>query len=164
MNKSSQLEQQAIEVRKTTDIADSSKALVIAQQLPEFFDQQGLKDIERDTKDHILYGAFIGQEMVGFATYKESSSDTIEMTWLAVAPHNQGKGIGGKLVTESLADFAHTYKTCEVKTLAESDPYEPYRKTRDFYKSLGFVTKEIIDQYPGWGNNPCQIFVKFLGA
>lgn len=146
-------------IRKTND---SDKAFNIAKILPDFFDEDGLKSIEQDTKNHILYGAYMREEMVGFATYKEINSETIEMTWLAVVPGKQGLGIGSKLVNESLGEMDSKYKVCEVKTLSETDPYGPYKKTRAFYKSLGFIPIETISPYPGWGDNPCQIFVRFL--
>jgi len=63
-----------------------------------------------------------------------------------------------------LVELSSEYKVCEVKTLSDKDPYEPYRKTRDFYKNIGFIPIETIDPYPGWGEgNPCQIFVWFIG-
>lgn len=47
---------------------------------------------------------------------------------------------------------------CYVKTLAETVEDTGYKKTREFYKKLGFNTLEIIDPYPGWSaGNPCQI-------
>lgn len=151
--------QETNEIRKSVD---AEKAFGIAKKLPEFFDEGGLRKIEEETRVHTLYGAYSGEEMVGFVTYKEINSDTIEMTWLGVIPEQQGNGVGTKLVNESLDDMSSKYKVCEVKTLSETDPYEPYKKTRIFYKSLGFVPIETIDPYPGWGDNPCQIFVKFI--
>jgi ribosomal protein S18 acetylase RimI-like enzyme len=85
------------------------------------------------------------------------------MTWLGVLPEMQNKKIGNKLVSESLKESGEKYKVCEVKTLSETDSYEPYKKTRAFYKSVGFIGIETIDPYPEWENNPCQIFVKFIG-
>jgi len=146
---------------KKTNEAD--KSFAIAQKLPDFFDERGLKQIEQDTKTQLLYGAYVEGEMVGFVTYKEINSDTLEMTWLGVLPEMQNKKIGNKLVIESLKEAGEKYKVCEVKTLSETDPYEPYKKTREFYKSVGFIGIETIDPYPEWKDNPCQIFVKFIG-
>jgi len=145
---------------KKTDEAD--KAFLIAQKLPDFFDAKGLGQIKQDTKNHILYGAYLGKKLIGFATYKEINLDTIEMTWLGVLPKEQRLGVGAKLVNESLNELSSKYKICEVKTLAETDPYEPYKKTRSFYKSIGFVPGKIISPYSEWGNNPCQVFTKII--
>lgn len=148
-------------IKRTTE---SAKAYEIAKSLPEYFDEGGLKSIEQDTKNHVLFGVYMDDtEMVGFASYKEINAETVEMLWLGVLPQYQGKGYGKTLVDESLAELSKKYKVCEVKTLADSDDYEPYKKTRTFYKNAGFVLIETISPYPGWGDNPCQIFVKFLG-
>lgn len=148
------------EVRKSDD---AEKAFHIAEKLPSFFDKEGLKQIELDTKNHILYGAYSGKEMIGFVTYKEINSDTIEMSWLGVLSERQGKGVGKKLVNQTLNELSSKYKVCEVKTLSDTDSYKPYRNTRAFYKHIGFIPIETINPYPGWGDNPCQIFVKFFG-
>lgn len=101
--------------------------------------------------------------MIGFVTYKENSKDVIEITWLAVMPKYRNKGIGSKLVLESLKLLNGAYKICEVKTLAQTHKDKGYEKTRNFYKKLGFVSLEKIHPYPGWDkDNPCQIFVKSL--
>lgn len=148
-----------IKIRKTNE---AQKAYEIAITLPEYFNTAGLKSIGRDTKNHILFGAYLENEMIGFVTYKEINNEVIEMTWLGVLPSFQGKKYGKTLIEKSLAEFSQKYKICEVKTLSDSDNYEPYKKTRAFYKSLGFIPIETISPYPGWGDNPCQIFVKFL--
>ena len=146
-------------IRKTDEVV---KVSAIAKQLPEFFDEKGLSLIERDSKIHILYGAYSKDKIIGFAIYKEINLYTIEMCWLGVLPEMQGKGVGTKLVEESLKEFTHKYKVCEVKTLSETDSYKPYEKTREFYKNLNFIPIETIYPYPNWGDNPCQIFVRFL--
>ena len=141
---------------------DNTAAYEIAKKLPGFFDEGGLKSIEEDTKKHVLFGAYDEDKMVGFCTYKEINSDTVEMSWLGVLPERQGSGIGRRLVEESLKELSSKYKVCEVKTLSETDPYEPYKQTRAFYKNLNFIPIETINPYPGWGDNPCQIFVRFF--
>jgi len=141
---------------------DSETAYAIACQLPDYFDASGLADIKTDSKNHILYGAYLDDKMIGFATYKEYNHDVIEMTWLGISPSYQGNRYGEELVSFSLENLSKSYRFCKVKTLAETDSYEPYKNTRDFYQRMGFVSVEIISPYPGWGDNPCQIFVKTL--
>lgn len=148
-----------IEIKKT---AEYQKAYDIAKSLPEYFDKGGLTSIEQDTKNHMLFGAYLDGEMIGFATYKEINNEVIEMSWLGVLPQHQGRNYGKILVEQSLYGLSKGYKVCEVKTLSDTDAYKPYKKTREFYKKLGFIPIETIHPYPGWGDNPCQIFVKFL--
>lgn len=145
-------------------IQDSDSAYKIATALPAFFDEKGLNAIKKDTKEQILYGAYVDNKMVGFVTYKAINPEAIEITWTAVHPTYQNKGIGSKLIRNSLEEIAKQgYKVCEVKTVSEIDDDPGYANTRKFYKSLGFIPLETIHPYPGWGEkNPCQIFVKFI--
>lgn len=142
-------------------IDSTNEILNIARELPEYFNPAGLEQIEKDTKTNMMFGAFDNDKMIGFVMYKEINLEVVEMTWLGVKPKNQGKGIGTKLVVDTLELMRQKYKVCMIKTLSDKDNYEPYKKTRDFHKSMGFIALETIDPYPGW-DDPCQIFVKFL--
>ena len=149
-----------ITIRNTTEL---EKAFEIAESLPEYFNEQGLKEIKEKLSAQDVFGAYFGDELVGFASYRKLNDETMELAWLAVSSKYQGQGIGRKLVEESLAIESKGFSVCQVKTLAETVPDEGYAKTRDFYKKLGFIPIEIIDHYPGWGSeNPCQILVKFI--
>jgi len=151
-----------IGVKKTDQ---KQQAYEIAKTLTNSFDENGLKNMREDLNNHTLFGAYMEGKMVGFVTYKELNPDTIEISWLAVLHDYQGKGIGSRLVLESLKQVGKSHKACEVKALSEIHPDEGYRRTREFYKKLGFIALETIDPYPGWSKgSPCQIFVKFLGA
>lgn len=146
-----------INIKKTSD---ATTALKIAKNSKDYF-ETGFEDLKRDLKKHSLYGAYLGDKMVGFITFKKNGPDVIEISWLAVNPPHRKQGIGSKLVNDSLNKIGGKYKICEVKALAETHPDKGYAKTRKFYKRLGFIPLEIIQPYPGWdNNNPCQIFVK----
>ena len=141
----------------------SNEAYQIAEKLPDYFNEEGLKKIKIATQEEILFGAFADDKMVGFATYKELNSEAIEITWLAVLPDFHNQKVGSMLMEESLKEMSKKYKVCEVKTLSEINPDPGYARTRSFYKKLGFIPLETIYPYPGWGEeNPCQIFVKWL--
>ena len=149
-----------LEIKRTKNVKGT---LEIAKNLPDYFNEKGLLQISKDVKRHHLFGVFIGKKMVGFATYKKVNRDVLEITWLGISLEFQRRGIGGKLVQESLRQMRNKYKLCIVKTLADSDSSKPYKKTRAFYKAIGFIPLEPISPYPGWdSDNPCQIFVKPL--
>jgi hypothetical protein len=57
---------------------------------------------------------------------------------------------------------ARGFRLFHVKTLGPSDPYEPYRRTREFYIALGFVP--LFETVELWGpDNPALILVKSIG-
>lgn len=148
-------------IQKSTDAESAYK---IAEKLQgSYFDDQGMKGIKKDTTEKEFFAAFVEKSMVGFIILKEINPEVVEITYLAMDPNYQDRGIGTKLVEESLKQLGRDYKVCEVKTLAETRPDEGYEKTRNFYKKLGFIPLEIINPYPGWNkDNPCQIFIKIL--
>lgn len=149
-----------IRIKKTKE---SNNVYLIAKSLPDYFDRKGLMNIKRDVKNHILYGAFLNNEMIGFVTYKKINPEVIEMTWMGIKEEFHSKGIGKKMIMHSLRELKNKYKICEVKTLAETCLDAGYERTRKFYKKIGFIPLEIIDPYPGWTRgNPCQIYIKIL--
>ncbi|OGK40452.1 hypothetical protein A3F34_03120 [Candidatus Roizmanbacteria bacterium RIFCSPHIGHO2_12_FULL_44_10] len=148
-------------VIKLTDLSDEADQ--IAEKLPDYFNEEGLRKIKIATQEDILFGAFIGDQMVGFAIYKELNPEAIETTWLGVLPDFHNQKVGSLLMEKSLKEMAKRYKVCEVKTLSEINPDPGYARTRNFYKKLGFIPLETIHPYPDWGDgSPCQIFVKWL--
>ena len=140
------------------------EALNIARGLSNFFNEDGLESLKKDLEDQELYGAFLDNELIGFIILRQADTASLEISWLAIKVENQNKGIGSKLVKDSLNIFSNNaYKICYVKTLAETAKDDGYFKTRAFYKKLGFNTLEIISPYPGWTEeNPCQILAAAL--
>lgn len=148
-----------MEIRRTDD---AQGALSIAKSLPQYFDAHALAEIEQESTTETLFGVYENERLIGFAIYKPLNARAIEMRWLGVLTEAQGKGAGTALVEESLKVLAQTYEVCEVKTLSAEDPYPPYVQTRAFYEARGFIPIETVNPYPGWGDNPCQIYVRFL--
>lgn len=116
---------------------------------------------KKSVEEGIKYGAFIDDQMVGGIVFKKLSDEVYEIVWLAIHPDFQNQGIGSELLIQSIKFLPSACKKIEVKTLAETDPDPGYARTRKFYLRHEFVSQQIIDPYPEWGeDNPCQIFIK----
>jgi GNAT superfamily N-acetyltransferase len=149
-----------VAIEKTTD---TRSCYAIAARLPDYFTPAGLRTLRADLDAGELYGAFVRGRLVGFALYQELNPEAVELAWLAVDRPHWSRGVGTRLVGESLDQLATRYRACEVKTLAAAVPDAGYARTRRFYAKLGFIPLEVIDPYPGWEpGNPCQILVRFL--
>ncbi|MGE5473996.1 MAG: GNAT family N-acetyltransferase [Ignavibacteriales bacterium] len=146
------------------DKKDIDKCLDIMKSLPEFFNQHGLELFQEDVlvdelitieEDGILYG---------FVTLKDKFENASEISWMAVKKELQRKGIGSRLILESIKNAQQSgKKILMVKTLAETIEYEPYNKTRAFYEKNGFLPLEIIKDYPEWGpEHDCKIYIKII--
>lgn len=142
---------------------DKTEAYKIAESLPDYFNEGGLKAIQEALEVELVYGAYQEEQLVGFATFKKLNEDAIELSFIGVLPELQGQNIGSTLVAVALEELQARYRICEVKTLADTVDDANYARTRNFWKKQGFVQIEIIDPYPGWDlGNPCVILVKSL--
>jgi GNAT superfamily N-acetyltransferase len=151
-----------VAIRKTTE---TQACYAIAARLPEYFTASGLRSLRADLDRGELYGAVVGERLVGFALYRELNPEAVELAWISVDRPFWSRGVGTRLVSTSLERLADHYRVCEVKTLAATVPDPGYARTRRFYAKLGFIALEIIDPYPGWEpGNPCQILVRFLSG
>jgi len=136
------------------------ECLRIAEGLPEWFNERGLKKIAVDLLKENTAVAVNG-EVLGFVIFKKLNENVAEMLWLAVRRERRGEGTGTALVryVERWA-VDNGIKILVVKTSAAED-YEPYAETRRFYEHLGFVEVARVDPYPEWGE-PGSIYVKCL--
>ena len=103
-------------------------------------------------------------EVGGFLSLKPHFPAASEMPVLAVERSLHRLGIVRALVERAEAGLrAAGVALLQVKTLGPSNPDEGYRKTREFYKALGFVALE--ETTVPWGpDNPSLIMVKVLGS
>ncbi len=149
-----------IQIKRSTDIF---AALDIARKNPHYFNPEGLKKMEKDFKTGVLIGAYNESKIVGFVSFKVLNNQAVDLTWIAVEPEYQNKGIGTSLVNKGLELLPNKFSICQMKTLSEIDPDPEYARTRNFYKKLEFIPLETISPYSDWGkDNPCQIFIKIL--
>ncbi|HWI51335.1 MAG TPA: GNAT family N-acetyltransferase [Symbiobacteriaceae bacterium] len=134
-----------VSIRPAT-LADAPAMLAVARQLPQWFNEGGFEQMSRDLSVH--HGAVAVQDgqIVGFVTWSPSPelTDAMDISWLGVAPHLRGGGIGRRLVA-AMEESVRTggIHTVTVSTLAETCDYPPYEETRQFYFRLGFRTERI---------------------
>ncbi|KUH34709.1 acetyltransferase [Thermococcus celericrescens] len=146
-------------MRIETSRDNVKSCLEIAKELPEWFNEAGLRAMGWDLRVEKTFVAVEGEEVLGFVTVKPLNEKALEILWMAVRRELRGKGIGTKLL-EFVDGWAKEsgFKLLVVKTSGDLS-YRPYDKTRRFYERRGFVRVALIDPYPEWGE-PALIYVK----
>ncbi|WP_248841859.1 GNAT family N-acetyltransferase [Thermococcus thioreducens] len=76
------------------------KCLEIAKDLPEWFNEAGLRTMKRDLRSEKTFIAVNDreQEVLGFIILKPLNEKALEILWMAVRRELRGKGIGTKLL------------------------------------------------------------------
>lgn len=144
---------QNIQIRQSKS-KDLDYLVEIVISLPEYFLPQYLDEIEGDIKKDENLIAQIDDKAAGFINYKVASPDLVEIQWMAMSPEVQGKGIGSSLMAEFIARMQNQgIKTIELSTIASSDDFEPYKRTRKFYEKFGFREIRIDKDYYGPGDD-----------
>ena len=141
-----------------------SISLKIMRALPAWFSPP--EDIEKKAvihRDYPFFAAYDGGAPIGFLALKIHNEYTADIFNLGVLEEYHRKKTGGLLVEAAekyCLDNGHVYLT--VKTLDSSASYEPYDRTRAFYKKIGFIPLEVFTAF--WDEeNPCLFMAKYLG-
>lgn len=153
---------------RINEVEDSVKKFAytkeILESLPEWFgNKQALNDYVEEVKDLPYWGAFDESDScVGFFAVKKHYEYTGEILVCGILPEYQHMGIGKTLYNVAEKYFIQSgCKIVIVKTLSELVNFEPYVRTRKFYKSVGF--EPLITLTEIWGEeNPCLIMLKVL--
>lgn len=136
---------------------------LILRQLPDWFGiEEAIIEYVDIVKDTIFYAAFHNDKPIGFLSLKFNNKSTSEIYAMGILKEYHNKGIGKDLVKRA-ADYSlkNGYKFLIVKTLGEAHPDENYKKTRQFYRKVGFYPLEEIKEI--WGEqNPCLLMVRSL--
>ena len=137
----------------------------ILKSLPEWFGVPA--SVERyihDVRETPFFTVRADGVVAGFAALKEHNEHTAEILVVGVLPEYHRRGVGRTLISAAelfCRDTGRSFLT--VKTLDESDRYEPYLKTLAFYRAMGFLPLQVIDGY--WDEqNPCLMLAKWLGT
>lgn len=133
---------------------------IVLSDLPLWF---GIPEANKEYCEGVRDKTFIkicdSDEDIGFASLKRNNEYVLEIYVMGIKNKYHRQGIGKRLVRE-IIDFAkrNGYLYLEVKTLDESRESEEYRKTRLFYKRVGFIPIDVM--LNEWGNNnPCLIML-----
>ena len=99
---------------------------------------------------------------IGFFAIKTHYGHTGDIYVCGVLPEYHHKGIGKALYHTAEAYLIQNgCKYVIVKTLSDAVCYEPYARTRAFYRSVGF--EPLVTLTEMWDeNNPCLIMLKKL--
>ena len=140
------------------------ECMMIMKSLQDYFDEHGIELFGKDILEDELITIKEEKQICGFITLKRKFEQTYEISWLAVEKECQGKGIGTRLIEESIEYLKQkNVQLIMVKTLAETVDYKPYEKTRAFYEKNGFLPLDIIKDYPEWEQgNDCKIYIKVI--
>jgi GNAT superfamily N-acetyltransferase len=137
-----------IMIRKyaTTDL---EQLIEIAKTLPEWFTAGGIKQMSIDFRFQHGFVALNGSRIVGFLTFFVNES-IAQIGWMGVLSEFHNQGIGKKLIDRLILKLKKVgIQELRVSTLGDSVEYEPYARTRTFYRRIGFKDLQRIKQ-----NNP----------
>jgi ribosomal protein S18 acetylase RimI-like enzyme len=99
---------------------------------------------------------------VGLMLLKDHFGETLEIYFLAVRRDRHRAGAGRTLVEHAEATAAAAgARLLSVKTRGPSKPYEPYERTRHFYRAMGFAA---VEEFPElWDpENPALLMAKAI--
>lgn len=144
---------QNIQIRKSRS-EDLDQLVSIIRLLPEYFLPGYLPEIENDVRKDENLVAELENKVAGFINYKIITPDLAEVQWMAISPGVQGKGIGSALMDEFTNQIRKlAIKAIELSTIASTDNFEPYQRTRKFYEKFGFKEIRIDKDYYGPGDD-----------
>ena len=135
----------------------------ILRDLPEWFGiEASLLEYIQGVEDKEFYTALVKGRNVGFFSVKTINDSTAELYVNGILREFHRQGVGRRFIQRIEEDLRRKgFKLLMVKTIGESLSNLPYSKTRSFYRSMGFLPLEEIEEI--WGtDNPCLIMVKPL--
>ena len=140
------------------------KAKIVSEVLLDLPDWFGLPENTKsyidDSRELPLWVARKDEEIIGFITLTESSSETGDLHCMGIKKAYHRKGIGSQLYLVLEKYAKEKYKYLQVKTVEEGH-YIEYDQTVAFYKAVGFSKLEVFPTlWDEW--NPCLIMIKAL--
>lgn len=139
-------------------------SLQVMHRLRKWFNPAS--DIDAKSRLHRemdFLAAYDGDRPIGFLALKQHNQYTFEIFNMGVLEEFHGLGLGSTLIEVACA-YCHGEgaRFITIKTLADSAEYEPYERTRAFYRRRGFLPLEVFQNY--WNpENPCLYMARYLG-
>lgn len=133
---------------------DSDAVLALARSLDDWFNDAGLAQMERDLASHSGFVATDRGRILGFITWRPIESEGADLSWLGVGREFHRTGVGRALLrvlVNRLRDDG--VRRLEVSTVADSLDYEPYSRTRAFYRANGFKDFRVDRGFYGEGDD-----------
>jgi GNAT superfamily N-acetyltransferase len=125
---------------------DFEQLIEIAKTLPEWFTAGGIKHMSIDLRFQHGFVALNDSRIVGFLSFFVNES-VAQIGWIGVLSEFHHKGIGRKLVGRLISELKKVgIRELRVNTLGDSVEYEPYARTRAFYRKVGFKDFQRIKQ------------------
>jgi ribosomal protein S18 acetylase RimI-like enzyme len=117
---------------------DYEKVITIAKVLPEWFTENGIDKMKIDLRFQNGLVANLESDIIGFVSFFTLEGEG-HVGWMGITPDYHRQGIGSKLIDHlktRLKDGG--VRSLNVLTLGDSVDYEPYARTRAFYRAVGF--------------------------
>ncbi len=125
---------------------DREGMLAVARSLPLRFTPRGVRHMEIDLTFQDGFVALFEGEVIGFLTFFVNDG-IVNIAWMGVREEVHRKGIGRKLLGEVVRICRERgVERVFVSTLGDSVEYEPYERTRAFYRGVGFKDHARIQQ------------------
>ena len=135
-----------VSIRSFDRTSELDQVVEIAQSLPEWFTPGGMRLIRADLRFQNGFVAVKERKLIGFVSFFVNQGKA-EIGWMGVHPECHRCGIGRKLLARLTQELrAAQVREVFVHTLGDAVEYEPYRKTRAFYTSMGFKEFKRISQ------------------
>ncbi|MBS4456755.1 GNAT family N-acetyltransferase [Tuanshanicoccus lijuaniae] len=152
---------------KIKEITHKEVKPVIAREvlydLPEWFGMaESTENYISESKDKVFLACYVNDDVAGFVVLNATSDDCAEIFVMGVKKQYQRMRMGTQLMDayERLAK-KQGYSYSQVKTV-KMGCYPEYDRTNRFYIAIGYKELECFPTL--WNEqNPCQIYVKYLG-
>jgi GNAT superfamily N-acetyltransferase len=137
----------------------------LTARLPEWFGQPEANRhyAEQASRLEALVARLDGRD-IGLLLLKRHGAASAEVYWLGIDPAHHRQGVGRALIGAAVERLQRgNARFLFVMTLDPGDPYEPYRRTRAFYESVGFeLVLTGVAGHGGSSSDPLAYYLKVL--